>query len=219
MPVRLRTGDGGLHQAPAGRAPDLLRLRQGPLRGIPLRRGAGQPDLCGRHLRGNAPGQNRAVQQHQRRPRCGLAGEKAALAGLHLFQGKTLLSGQLHPFWGRCESQKGGRGKSPWPLSPGVFRGGADRPLKHPNVCLPFSVPHAGGGGIDVTTKSDDTRGKGDAYEAVCSGTPPGRDYGPHVRVTCTTARIHLANHGKPWDGKARGLRYRISCPRRSMLC
>ena len=60
--------------------------------------GPAVPHLCGRHLCGDAAGQDGAAEQHQRRPRRGVACLQKGVAGVDLLQGEAALFRQLLEF-------------------------------------------------------------------------------------------------------------------------
>ena len=115
LPVRLRTGGGGKDRPSTERSCQKLRS---PMRFEEKRLekdhlGAWrpvQPDLCGRHLRGNAAGEYGAQKQHQRRSRRGMACVQRHMAGKYLLQGQAVLSWELRPARGRDQgAETGGR--------------------------------------------------------------------------------------------------------------
>ena len=104
LPLRLRAGDGGEDLPPAERTGGQLRVRPAGDRKLDVHR---------RHLRGAAADQDHPAEQHQRRARRRLAAVQGDLAGLHLLQGKAVLSGQLPQVRGRGQGPPAGGGGAP----------------------------------------------------------------------------------------------------------
>lgn len=101
VPLRLRTGNRRAVKPAAKRTHHQLRLR-----GAGIRRRYPGPDLYRWNLRGDAPGQDGAAQQHQRRARRGLVARKHRWRASICFKGKRYYLGSYRSFDDAVKARK-----------------------------------------------------------------------------------------------------------------